>query len=189
LIYNYEENQKISVSLSLNNPRERFLTLYPVPKDFKKNTVTWNMVFKENEKLQFSENSKFYPYLFWESCNRNDEVALKDFICVKNEDVEEKLDVILENKGLNFKERCDMITYWLAELKSSNFMKIGFMDEKFYEESFPLEIIPTPKNILRVFMVFQNCDLEEKSTVNSFQKNHCFNRNGPTLIEWGGMKI
>jgi len=191
MVYNYEENEELTISLNLANPKDRFLSLYPVPRESKKNNVTWNLVFKGNETLQFAENHKLYPYLFWESCDNNNVIVLKEFVCVRNEEVEEKLDAILESKGLNYKERCDMITYWLAELKASEFVKIGFLDEKLYNQYFPLEVTPLPKNMLRVFMLFENCEFEEKSTVLSgrFLENKQFNRNGPTIIEWGGMNM
>ena len=191
LLYNYKENEHITVSLALKNPKEKFVSVYPIPRDLKENSAKWNMIFKENEKLQFSENQKFYPYLFWESTNLEKEnFSLNKFICLKSSEVEEKLDEILERKGLNFKERCDMITFWLAELKSSEFVKIGFLNEKVYESLFPLEICPQPANILRIFMIFENCDQEEKSTMENLDNGaNNFARNGPTVVEWGGMNL
>ena len=191
MVYNYEENEKLTISLGLANKKDRFLSLYPVPRDSKEKKVTWNLVFKGNEKLEFAENHKMYPYLFWESCDDNNGIELKEFLCVRNDEVEEKLDTILESKGLNYKERCDMITYWLPELKSSDYVKIGFLDQKLYDQYFPLEVTPLPKNMLRVFMVFQSCAFKVKSTVKAekFLKNNEMDRNGSTVIEWGGMNM
>lgn len=65
------------------------------------------------------------------------------------------LDQALKKLGLNFHERCDMITYWLAELLARPFNVIYFVDQQHYEKAARLDISPSPDVTIRVFMVFR----------------------------------
>ena len=115
---------------------------------------------------------------------------MKDFSCYKRETIEETLDLILTKKGLNFKERCDLITYWLPDLKRMKYVKIGFMEEKTYSQSYILKIEPKPKNLLRICLLFESIHQEEKSTVDLLEENHInFVRDGSTVVEWGGWDL
>lgn len=64
------------------------------------------------------------------------------------------LDKALARLGLNFRERCDMITYWLAQLLARPFNVIYFVEQQHYQEAAGLDISPSPDVIIRVFMVF-----------------------------------
>ena len=54
------------------------------------------------------------------------------------------LDGALERLGLNVRERCDMITYWLPQLESSPFNVIYFVQTALYEKAPRLTVVPTP---------------------------------------------
>lgn len=57
--------------------------------------------------------------------------------------------------GLNARERCDMVTYWLLQLESYPFNVIYFVDRERYAQAAKLDIVPTPDVVIRVFMVFR----------------------------------
>ena len=65
------------------------------------------------------------------------------------------LDEALERLGLNVRERCDMITYWLPQLESSPFNAIYFVQTALYEKAARLTIVPAPDVTIRVFMAFR----------------------------------
>ena len=65
------------------------------------------------------------------------------------------LDGALERLGLNMRERCDMVTYWLPQLESSPFNIIYFVETARYEQSARLSIVPEPDVTIRVFMAFR----------------------------------
>ena len=65
------------------------------------------------------------------------------------------LDRALERLGLNMRERCDMITYWLPQLQSSPFNAIYFVQTALYEKAARLTIVPAPDVTIRVFMAFR----------------------------------
>ncbi|CBJ30130.1 Ubiquitin family protein [Ectocarpus siliculosus] len=67
--------------------------------------------------------SREYPYLFWEA-DSTDGLVCGNFglektpsFCVAGNDAGLFLDVALERLGLNVRERCDVITYWLPQLE------------------------------------------------------------------------
>ena len=65
------------------------------------------------------------------------------------------LEDALTRLGLNARERCDMITYWLMQLEASPFNAIQFVDTQYYARSAELDITPSPDVVIRVFMVFR----------------------------------
>ena len=65
------------------------------------------------------------------------------------------LDGALERLGLNMRERCDMVTYWLPQLEASNFNTIYFVRTVLYEQAARLTIVPAPDVTIRVFMAFR----------------------------------
>lgn len=69
------------------------------------------------------------------------------------------LDDALVRLGLNVRERCDMITYWLLQLEAYPFNVIYFVDVQRYAQVAKLDITPVPDVIIRVFMVFRYAKL------------------------------
>lgn len=65
------------------------------------------------------------------------------------------LDDALTRLGLNMRERCDMITYWLPHLEAFPFNEIFFVDVQRYGETAKLDVSPRPDVVIRVFMVFR----------------------------------
>lgn len=51
--------------------------------------------------------------------------------------------------------RCDMITYWLAQLESSAFNVIHFVQIARYEQAARLTIVPAPHTTIHVFLAFR----------------------------------
>lgn len=67
----------------------------------------------------------------------------------------EFLDDALTRLGLNMRERCDMITYWLPHLEAFPFNQIFFVDTQRYGETAKLDVSPRPDVVIRVFMAFR----------------------------------
>jgi hypothetical protein len=193
LFYNYQENQEISVEIKLKNEMSKFSSVYPKPKLLKENELCWKIKFLKNGMLENLENARKYPYLFWEADTwKESEIfykTMESFVCLKSEEVEERLDGILNQLGLNFTERCDFISYWLPILTSSPFVKISFLNEEIYERIASMNIYPTPKNILRLIMIIKtsNYFVESNLNIGNLMKN--IDRNDSLVIEWGGIQI
>ena len=104
---------------------------------------------------------------------------------VPGEDTAEFLEQKLAELGLNKKEANEFIVYWLPRMQGNVYNLITFQNE-IYTESAKLEITPEPDSVLRVFMVYKPLKTVievEEPTIEPFE------RNGFTVVEWGGTEI
>ena len=174
VIYLYPE-KSIDVSINLNLNKSAFTTVYP--KFFSPNQ--WKVQANPNGETLIG--NKKYPYLFWEADSYISQNFDKGFI-VKAEDSETFLEEKLKFLGLNDKESCDFITYWLPVLKRNKISLCSFQNEEFFK-NIEMKIEPKPDSILRIFLSIKKLDkivdIEE-------QKLERFERKGFTVVEWGG---
>ncbi|MBP3915477.1 MAG: hypothetical protein J6D41_05735 [Clostridium sp.] len=70
-------------------------------------------------------------------------------------------------------------------MKNNTYNLITFAGEE-YEENANLEITPKPDSILRVMMVYKPLD---KAIEIEEQELNRFERDGFTVVEWGGTQI
>lgn len=135
-------------------------------------------------------NDKTYNYLFWEGdgdqgvmineLNKN-----KGFIIGKDE-----LLAFLENSltqmGFNSKEQQDFITYWYPQMIKNEKNQICFLFNEDYNRYADLTVSPKPDHMLRMFMIWKKADENIVLNPQIFPE---FNRNGFSLVEWGGAEI
>ncbi|CAN0133014.1 unnamed protein product [Ectocarpus sp. 13 AM-2016] len=118
--------------------------------------------------LEDLSTGREYPYLFWEADSSDGRLLIPlltsaiPFGAVPYRLLRDRrsstgvfLDRALERLGLNMRERCDMVTYWLPQLESSAFNVIYFVDVERYEKTARLSIAPAPDVTIRVFMAFR----------------------------------
>ena len=129
-------------------------------------------------------NRELYS-LYWEGADFNASVTEEGFI-VKKEDtakfLEEKLDIL----GLSNKEAEEFIIYWLPKLQESEYNYIRFTSKEEIDEYMPLEFSKEPDTLIRVHMQFKNLDEPIEVREQNLQKQQ---RNGFTVVEWGGIEI
>ena len=77
------------------------------------------------------------------------------------------------------------IVYWLPFMQENAYNLISFQQENYTEQA-KLDIQPAPDSVLRVFMAFHS--LEKPIEVKS-QEFQPFERNGFTVVEWGGTEV
>ena len=87
--------------------------------------------------------------------------------------------------GLTEEEMNEFIVYWLPLMEHNKYNLISFQSDV-YTDSAKLNITPTPDSMLRVFMAY--VPLEEAVDIEP-QELSTFERNGFTVVEWGGSKI
>jgi hypothetical protein len=87
--------------------------------------------------------------------------------------------------GLTEDEMNEFIVYWLPLMEHNKYNLISFQSDA-YTDSAKLNITPTPDSMLRVFMTY--VPLEEAIDIEP-QQLSTFERNGFTVVEWGGSKI
>ena len=79
-----------------------------------------------------------------------------------------------------------MIIYWLPQLEANAYNYIRFDLNETMDKYMPLNISPKPDTVIRVSMVFEG--LEKPISVRE-QKITTPERNGFTVVEWGGSEI
>ena len=146
--------------------------------------VGWKVMALPDGTLTDAVDGKVYSYLFWEGIDQNEYDFSSGFV-VPGEDTAEFLQEKLSYLGLTPKEYNEMIVYWLPKMQENVYNLIAFQQEA-YTDHARLSITPEPDSVLRVFMTY--IPLEEPVEIPE-QKLEAFERNGFTVVEWGGSEI
>ena len=176
LIYLYP-TEETNVKVKLGKPDNLTVT-YPIYND------EWNVIAKPNGVLTDSNGREYYG-LYWEGINTIKDEYRDGFVVEKNDLIpflEEKLAIL----GLNDKEADEFIIFWLPQLEKNNYNLIRFADSNTINKQMPLNIEPKPDTIIRVLMEYK--PLDKKIRI-SEQKLDTPDRNGFSVVEWGGTKI
>ncbi len=175
VIYLYPE-QETTVSVSLDYAGTLTAT-YPAYED------GWTVTAEPDGTL-YDENGDEYSYLLWEGENNTDYDFSKGF-CVAGADTADFLRKKLAEIGLTPREYNEFIVYWLPKMQDNPYNLISFQSEA-YTDAAKLDIDPTPDSVLRVFMAWR--PLHRAQTIEP-QTFASFERNGFTVVEWGGCEV
>ena len=176
VIYLYpEQAQEVYVQLELDG---EFTCTYPEYDN------GWKVKAYPDGTLLDQDTGKEYNYLFWEGTSETEYDLSRGFV-VEGKDTAEFLEEKLAYLGLNEKERNEFIVYWLPRMEDNKYNLITFQGED-YTEHAKLKISPEPDSILRVFMVYKPLD---KAIDIPEQELEPFEREGFTVIEWGGAEM
>jgi hypothetical protein len=126
-----------------------------------------------------------YSYLFWEGVGPL-ETDFSEGFCVRGEDTAAFLQETLSALGLTPREYNEFIVWWLPQMQNNAWNLINFVWEE-YDTAAPLDITPAPDTLLRVFMVWQAS--ENFVEIPAPNLPAAPERNGFTVIEWGGTEI
>ena len=175
VIYLYpKEETEVSVKLDLNG---RLTCTYPEYKNGWKVTATPDGTLTD-------VNGQIYNYLYWEG-ETNANYDLSKGFCVRGKDTAKFLEDALEKLGLNRKESNEFIVYWLPLMQDNPYNIISFQTD-IYTDAAKLNINPSPDTLIRVFMTYQSAD---KYVYLPEQQLTAPDRNGFTVVEWGGTEI
>ncbi|MCM1059034.1 MAG: hypothetical protein NC452_01935 [Eubacterium sp.] len=175
VIYLYpEEKTDVSVKLSLNG---EITCSYPDYRD------GWEVTAYPDGTITDKYDGEEYYCLYWEGKGALDWDMSKGF-AVKREDTADFLRSKLKEIGFTPHESNEFIIYWLPELQKNECNFITFQTGT-YEKNAKLEIDPVPDSMLRVFMVYEPCDKDFAPEPQEFET---FERNGFTVVDWGGQK-
>jgi len=134
-------------------------------------------------------NKNNYPYLYWagRSTEKPYPKISKGWIVEQN-NLSEFLNQKLDEVGFNQKEKNDFLEYWLPELQNKNspYYRISFLQTQEMNSIAPMQIIPQPKNVFRLFMDY--LPLKYKPSTIEPQTLSKVVRDGFTVVEWGGLK-
>ena len=145
----------------------------------------WNVTAYPDGKIINKSDGKIYPYLFWEGTTPNSFPDLNYGNVVKKEDVKDFLSKQLAAYGLNKKESKDFIDYWRPYLNQRPYYLINFYTTQDLDKTIPEFISPKPNSVLRILMQYQG--LDKPIAVNPPSAPVSFQRDGFTVVEWGGI--
>lgn len=175
VLYLYpEEETEVTVKLDYNGT---LTSTYPAYGD------GWTVTAQPDGTLT-DEKGREYYCLFWEG----ESDAAYDFstgYCVTGKDTAVFLERALAQLGLTEKEANEFIIYWLPRMESNAYNLVSFQSEA-YTDSAELTIDPAPDTVIRVFMAWKGLDQPEKITP---QELTTVERNGFTVVEWGGAEV
>ena len=179
IIYLYPEKETF-VNVKLGNS-ENLTCSYPEYKE-----KGWNVKAKQNGDLINLETDRELYSLYYESkAIENFEITDEGF-CIEGKDTSKFLEEKLEILGLSEKEAEEFIIYWLPKMQNNKYNYIRFLSEEEINKNMPLEVTPSPESIIRISMIYKG--LEEKIEVKN-QQFETPNRDGFTVVEWGGSEI
>jgi len=176
IIYLYpEEKTDVTVELNVNG---RLTCTYP------EYDSRWQVTAFPDGTIYDKRDGTEYYSLFWEADLKADWDMSKGFV-VEREDTADFLREKLAEMGLTPRESNEFIIYWLPLMQENECNLITFQTEQ-YEQNAVLDIDPVPDSLLRIFMVYEECDPDTEIAPQEFEP---FERNGFTVVEWGGSRI
>ena len=176
VIYLYpQEDMKVSVKLDYQG---KLTTTYPAYED------GWQVTAKPDGTLTDEKTGREYYCLFWEGVSEADYDLTEGFV-VPGQETAEFLEDALAKLGLTEREANEFLIYWLPRMEGNDYNLISFQREA-YTENARLQITPEPDSVLRVFMAWKA--LEEPVEIMP-QELHGFERDGFTIVEWGGAEV
>ena len=174
VIYLYPEEQT-DISVQVNFPLGgEFTCTYPEYGD------GWNVTAMPDGTL-YDANGDEYYCLYWEGKGAADFDMSKGF-CVAGTDTAKFLREKLMYIGLTAREANEFIIYWLPKMQDNPYNVITLHTDD-YARSVPLTVSPAPDTQIRVFMTYYSSDTPVDIPE---QELPHYERNGFTLVEWGG---
>jgi len=175
IYFDTDSELNVSVKLDYNGT---LTSTYPAYND------GWEVIVKTDGTIIDPDTGREYYCLFWEGVSSVDYDFQKGFV-IKGEDTEKFLEETLSKLGLSAREANEFIIYWLPKMENNKYNLISFQKDV-YTENAVLNIEPSPDSMLRVFMAWKAID--EPIDIEP-QELESFERNGFTVVEWGGAEV
>lgn len=173
ILYFYPEKD-INVKVTFDDPSV-LETTYP------KYNNGWEVLAKKDGSL-YDKKGKYYYALYWDEKKVHTIDFSEGFYVTKDNAIdflEEKLSYI----GLNEKERNEFIMYWLPVLEKNKKSLVYFELTEERNSYSKININPKPDSMLRIVIHIKKVN---KKTNIKEEKLVPFERNGFTVVEWGG---
>ena len=178
IIYLYPK-ENINVSVKLGKP-ELITTSYPSYID------GWEILAHPDGTLTDLNSGRELYSLYWEGGNGDFGMTSDGFV-VRGADAAEFLVEKLAILGLNARESEEFIIYWLPKLQGNEYNYIRFASMEEINDYMPLNVEPHPDTMIRILMLYK--PLDEAIDVNEQELAPTPNRDGFTLVEWGGSEL
>jgi hypothetical protein len=138
-----------------------------------------------------TSNGETFNYLFWEGEHQFNTAKLdrNQGVIVPQNELVSYLEGALTKFGFTSKERADFITYWVPNMKDVTNLYIYFLFNEACDEFATLDISPEPSQTARFYMLWEDAGNDYNEIGLLPQEIPTFNRDGFTVLEWGGAKI
>lgn len=145
----------------------------------------WNVVANPNGIIKDTKTNTLYNHLYWEGNVAGNMVPVSDEVVEENS-IHAYLEKSLKTLGLNSREIKDFENYWEPRLKTADYLQIVFYDANELNKNIPLTVSPKPETTIRVLMDYApaSSELKSKKPLKNYKTPE---RNGFTLVEWGGI--
>jgi len=127
-----------------------------------------------------------YDSLFWDGYGHGAYPGITKGNFVSRANLEQRLVADMEHMGLNENEIVDFMEYWMPLMPDTDFVRLTWFNTAEMDELAPLELNFTPDSSIRVFLDFEGVDQPYDLTRQTLPS---YERNGFTLVEWGGLRI
>lgn len=178
VIYLYPE-EKTNVDVSLDLKDGKLTSVYP--KYYKDG---WHIT-AESDGTLYDSDGQSYNYLYWEA-EANIDFDFSTGYCVEGSDTATFLEEKLLDLGLTRKEANEFIVYWLPQMERNSYNIISFQTNT-YTDSAKLTVNPKSDTLIRVYMAYYGSD--KAVNIAEPKKEETPNRNGFTVVEWGGSEV
>ncbi len=145
----------------------------------------WKVTAWPDGKIVEKKSKKEYPYLYWESRDKDYTSSITEGFVIATEEAEDFFKEKLTVLGLNEKEIADFNEYWIPELSGKPYLYITFIPQEQQDKEAPLTVSPKPDSVIRVF--FDHRKLDEPIEVEE-QILTPRTRSGFAVVEWGGRR-
>lgn len=142
----------------------------------------WNIHVDTTGNIYDYKTNRNYYALYWEGLDKTPLDMSEGFV-VKGEDTTKFLEEKLELLGLNEKEIEEFIIYWLPRLEDNKYNFIRFRTLEEINSYMPLEFSEEPDTLIRIMADFKPLNKKIKVKEQTLQR---VERNGFTIVEWGG---
>ncbi len=148
----------------------------------------WN--FTANPDGTILSEGKSFDYLFWDvevEVNMNTFDSKTGFV-VDHDSLTSFLETKLTEMKLSPREKQDFITFWVPLMAKNDKHFIHFLFNDECNSFASLNISPKPDNVFRVQMIWSDASLVSAQNILE-QKIESTNREGFSVVEWGGAEI
>ena len=170
-----EQETEVTVELDHDGP---LTATYPAYED------GWSVLAAPDGTLTDPETGRTYYCLFWEGLTET-EYDFSEGFCVAGSETAAFLEQALAELGLTEREANEFLIYWLPQMEDNAYNLMAFQTEA-YTDHARLTIAPEPDSLLRVFLAWK--PVEDPVELPS-QTLEPFQREGFTVVEWGGCKV
>jgi hypothetical protein len=142
----------------------------------------WDVIASPSGKLVTDNGSR--DYLFWEGIGYGEYPQVKSGSIVLATEAVAKTKADLKTIGLNDKEIADFVEFWGPKMPKEGYVRLTWFLNEEMNKLAPLTVSPKPDSAIRVFLDFSPV---VAGTTIAPQTLPTYQRDGFTLVEWGGL--